>query len=179
MQINAIPTSVKLNLGCGSDIRPGYINVDKFPASPEVKQADLPQLPFAENSVDEVVLSHVLEHFGYAEGETLCREIHRVLKPTGYVFIEVPDIQWCMAQFLGAPEIHGYTNPSFDYTTEHRWGLYAQAIWGDQHNDGLYHKWGYTAQRLLYLLHHIGYQGIEITFVQSHGVQCLSGKAQK
>jgi predicted SAM-dependent methyltransferase len=186
MQINAIPKnvqvqteSIKLNLGCGSDIRPGYLNVDKFPANGDVVQADFPVLPFADNSADEAILSHVLEHFGYADGETLCREMLRVLKPTGYAYIEVPDIQWCLAQFLGAPEINGYTNPSFDYTTEHRWGLYAQAIWGDQHNDGLYHKWGYTAQRLLYLLNHVGFTAIEITFTQSHGVQCLCAKAQK
>jgi len=185
MQINAIPKavktveSVKLNLGCGSDLRPGYVNVDKFPASSEVVQADMPVLPFKDNSADEIVLSHVLEHFGYADGELLCREMLRVLKPTGYALIEVPDIQWCVAQFLGAPEINAYTNPSYDYSTEHKWGLYAQSIWGDQHNDGLYHKWGYTAQRLLYLLHHVGFSGIEVTYVQSHGVQCLSAKAQK
>jgi predicted SAM-dependent methyltransferase len=179
MQIKTLPTTVKLNLGCGNDIRPGYINVDKFPASPDVVQGNLPDLPFGDDSADEILLSHVLEHFGYADGEYLCREIHRVLKPTGIVDIEVPDIQWCMAQFLGAPELNGYSDPSYDYNTEHRWGLFAQAIWGDQHNDGLYHKWGYTAQRLLYLLNHIGFSAIEVKFTHSHGVQCLSAKAQK
>jgi predicted SAM-dependent methyltransferase len=179
MQIKTLEKTLKLNLGCGSDIRPGYTNVDKFPASKDVVQADLPVLPFPNNSAEEVVLSHVLEHFGFADGELLCREILRVLKPGGYALVEVPDIQWCMAQFLGSPEFNGYTNPTFDYTTHHRWGLYAQAIWGDQHNDGLYHKWGFTAQRLLHLLNHVGFAAIEITFVPSHGVQCLSAKAQK
>ncbi|HZH98499.1 MAG TPA: hypothetical protein VEX38_05965, partial [Fimbriimonadaceae bacterium] len=58
-------------------------------------------------------------------------------------------------------------------------GLWAQAIWGDQHHDGLFHKWGYTAHRLLHLLSHCGFQPVEISFVQSHGVQCLSAKATK
>lgn len=171
--------TVKLNLGCGDDIRPGYVNVDKFPQNDSVVQADLPVLPFEDNSADEVVLSHVLEHFGYREGETLCREIVRVLRPGGVALIEVPDIQWCLAQFLGAPEPNGYTDPSYDYNTDHRWGLFAQAIWGDQHHDGLYHKWGYTAHRLLRLMHHVGFSAIEINFVHSHGVQCLSAKGQK
>lgn len=179
MKLKAIPQAVKLNLGCGADIRPGYINVDKHPASESVVQADFPLLPFPDNYADEVQLLHVLEHFGYADGELLCREILRVLRPTGYATIEVPDIQWCVAQFLGAPEINAYTDPAYDYTTKHKWGLYAQSIWGDQHNDGLYHKWGYTAQRLLYLLNHVGFGAIEIRFVESHGVQCLSAKAQK
>ncbi len=172
-------TPVRLNLGCGDDIRPGFVNVDKFPLNESVVQADLPNLPFEDEQADEVLLSHVLEHFGYADGELLCREIHRVLKPGGYAFIEVPDIQWCMAQFLGAPEPNGYTNPSYDYNTTHRWGLWAQALWGDQHHDGLFHKWGYTAHRLLHLLNHVGFSAIEISYVQSHGVQCLAAKAQR
>ncbi len=177
MQIKS--ATIKLNLGCGSDIRPDYVNVDKFPQSENVIQADFPTLPFEDNHADEAVLSHVLEHFGYREGEILCREIHRVLRSDGLALIEVPDIQWCMAQFLGAPEPNGYTDPSYDYNTQHRWGLWAQSLWGDQHNEGLFHKWGYTAHRLYNLLKFVGFSEIEITFVQSHGVQCLAARAKK
>lgn len=177
--MSTVVTPIKINLGCGDDLRPGYINVDKFPQDASVVAAELPALPFANNYADEVLLSHVLEHFGYADGVRLCQEIQRVLKPGGIAFIEVPDIQWCLAQFLGAPEPNGYTNPEYDYNTQHKWGLWAQAIWGDQHHDGLFHKWGYTAHRLLNLLNHVGFHPIEIQFVQSHGVQCLSAKAAK
>jgi len=170
---------VRINLGCGDDLRDGYVNVDKFPANDSVVQANLPMLPFQACHADEIVLSHVLEHFGFADGILLCNEIHRVLRPGGLAFIEVPDIQWCVAQFLGAPEPNGFTDPTGDYNTQHRWGLWAQAIWGDQHHDGLYHKWGYTAHRLLHLLNHVGFHPIEISFVFSHGVQCLSAKAMK
>lgn len=179
MQINSLSKSVRLNLGCGSDVRPGYVNVDKFLCAPGVVIADLPNLPFLSDYADEVLLSHVLEHFGYADGEDLCREILRVLKPKGVATIEVPDIQWCLAQFLGAPEPNWHTDPKNDYTTGHRWGLFAQAIWGDQHDDGLYHKWGYTAQRLVALLNHVGFAEINLCFVQSHGVQCLRADAWK
>ena len=57
-------------------------------------------------------------------------------------YIEVPDIAWCAAQFLGAPEPNMYTDVTNEYHTNHRWGLFAMSLWGDQHNDGLYHKWG-------------------------------------
>jgi predicted SAM-dependent methyltransferase len=179
MQITQLTQTVRLNLGCGADVRPDYINVDKFPANADVIQADLPTLPFPDCHADEVLLSHVLEHFGYAEGEQLCREIARVLKPGGTAVIEVPDIAWCMAQFLGAPEANTYTDPTYDYNVQHKWGLYAQSIWGDQHNDGLFHKWGYTAHRLLHLLHHVGFASVNVDYVSSHGVQCLSARAQK
>jgi predicted SAM-dependent methyltransferase len=170
---------VKLNLGCGSDIRPGFINVDAYPANSDVVQANLPQIPFADGYADEVVLSHVLEHFGYADGVTLLQEIVRVLKPGGTAYIEVPDIAWCCAQFLGAPEPNVYTDPKNDYNTTHKWGLWAQAIWGDQHNGGLFHKWGYTAHRLIYTMTHAGFAEVNVSFVASHGVQCLAAIGRK
>jgi len=179
MVASSLQPAVRLNLGCGSDVREGYVNLDKFPSSPEVVQADLPQIPFPDNHADEVLLSHVLEHFGYAQGLVLVREIVRVLKPGGQALIEVPDMTWCCAQFLGAPEPSGYTDPCMDYNTSHKWGLWAQAIWGDQHNDGLFHKWGYTAHRLLHTLHHAGFSAVNVQYTFSHGVQCLSAIAQK
>lgn len=179
MTIHPLRQSIKLNLGCGSDLKPGYVNVDKFASHPDIVLAELPHVPFEDATVQEVVLSHVLEHFGFKDGEILCREIYRVLEVGGTAHIEVPDLQWCLAQFLGAPEPGFYTDPTYDYSTQHRWGLYAQAIWGDQHNDGLYHKWGYTAHRLLHLLHHVGFTDVQIDFIHSHGVQSLAAVATK
>lgn len=170
---------VRLNLGCGSDVKEGWVNVDKFPANSTVVQADFPALPFSENSADEILLSHVLEHFGFKDGQTLCTEMHRVLKPGGSAYIEVPDIAWCCAQFLGAPEPQQFTDPTNDYNTQHKWGLFAMSLWGDQHNDGLFHKWGYTAHRLMYLLQHVGFSNIEVNYGFSHGVQVLCAKATK
>lgn len=179
MSLKIKSDTMRLNLGCGSDLRPDYINVDKFPADPSVVQANFPILPFGDASASEVLLSHVLEHFGFAEARTLCNEIYRVLTPGGRATIEVPDIEWCMQQFLQAPELDSYTDPCFDYSTTHRWGLFAQSIWGDQHNDGLFHKWGYTRTRLSALLSSVGFASVKIDVVFSHGVQCLSALATK
>lgn len=170
---------VRLNLGCGTDLRPGWVNVDKFPANETVVQAEFPLLPFSEGHADEVLLSHVLEHFGFKDGETLCSEIHRVLKVGGHAYIEVPDINWCCAQFLGAPEPSSWTDCTNDYNTQHKWGLLAMSLWGDQHNDGLFHKWGYTAHRLYHLLSHVGFSKVEVSFGHSHGVQVLCANAWK
>ena len=85
-------TAIKLNLGCGNRKMPGYVNVDKF-GEPDLRH-DLESFPWpwANNSVSEVVLIHVLEHLG-AHAEVfigVIQEIYRVCIPGAMVRIEVP-----------------------------------------------------------------------------------------
>jgi len=70
---------MKLNLGCGKDLRKGFLNLDK-------KDIDLEKpLPFATNEVEEIVLRNVIEHV--VEHKQLLQECYRVLKPNGKMFI--------------------------------------------------------------------------------------------
>src|SRR6185312_513515 len=86
--------AMKLNLGCGQNKVEGYLNVDKYAACAPDRVVDLEAFPwpFPDASVDEILLTHVLEHLG-RETETffgIMRELHRVLKPGGKVQIRVP-----------------------------------------------------------------------------------------
>src|SRR4051794_26391745 len=84
--------ALKLNLGCGQNPLPGYVNVDKF-GSPDVTW-DLEQFPWPweESSVEEIVLTHVLEHLGESTATYfgLIKEMYRVAKPGAQIIITVP-----------------------------------------------------------------------------------------
>ncbi len=54
---------MRLNLGCGDDIKDGYVNVDTTKLPGVDVLADLnDQLPFKSESVDQIVMKSVLEH---------------------------------------------------------------------------------------------------------------------
>lgn len=84
----------KLNLGCGFNQLDGYTNVDKFAGCIPDTIHDLEQTPWPweDNSVDEIRMSHVLEHIGQAPDVFLAivGEVYRVLKPNGQWRVTVP-----------------------------------------------------------------------------------------
>lgn len=54
----------KLHLGCGEDIKEGYINLDflKMDGVDVVHNLNKFPYPFEDNQFDEVYASHILEH---------------------------------------------------------------------------------------------------------------------
>jgi SAM-dependent methyltransferase len=75
----------KLNIGCGKDIRPGYVNIDMFPLSDEVDKVDVNWgLPYPDNTFDEVVCYKVMASVD--DMLYVMREIHRVCKPNALVY---------------------------------------------------------------------------------------------
>lgn len=88
------PGKLKLNLGCGSRQRPGYINVDASPVCRPDVVLDLEQTPWPwpDDAVGEVVLIHVLEHLGQQPAVFLkvMQELWRVCCDGARIHIEVP-----------------------------------------------------------------------------------------
>lgn len=83
----------KLNVGCGRNILAGWCNLD-IAALPGVDVvADLERcrqepLPFAEGSVKEFLLSHVIEHIRDPLG--LMEDLYRIAQPGARMTIKVP-----------------------------------------------------------------------------------------
>jgi glycosyltransferase involved in cell wall biosynthesis len=86
----AVAPPIKLDLGCGSVQRPGFLGIDARPTRATALVADAQHLPIATGVADEVDASCLLEHFD-APSRVL-DEIHRVLKPSGRAVLRLPNL---------------------------------------------------------------------------------------
>lgn len=89
----------KLNLGSGNNRVDGFISVDLYDEEADVR-ADICELPYPDDSVDEIVCYQVIEHVPYNKSNQMFSEMYRVLKPQGTVIVETPDIDVVCRQIL-------------------------------------------------------------------------------
>jgi len=82
---------VQLNLGCGKDYRDGWVNVDfNREVRTDVYAHFSHGLPFKDNTVDAVLMDHVLEHVRQDDYFAFLEELCRVCKPSARIRIYVP-----------------------------------------------------------------------------------------
>lgn len=154
---------IKLNVGSGEYPVEGYVNIDKYYDKADVK-ADALHLPYENESVQEVLSSHLLEHFNRHEVKNALLEWYRVLKYGGKLVLEVPDFESIIQHWLDAEDKAG---PAMD------------TIFGLQTRNGEEHKFGFTRQILKEKIIDSGFSDIEISDVYSHGQDCLKVVASK
>ena len=65
-------------------------------------QFDAKEIPYEDDTVDEIFASHLLEHFSYAEIHGILEEWKRALKPKGKLVIETPDAYHSYKKFCEA-----------------------------------------------------------------------------
>src|SRR6266853_6365646 len=101
--------SLKVHLGCGPDIRSGWLNIDlalngvEPPSSGNATfiNYDLRRtLPLADESCDLIYSAHFLEHLEYKHGLQLLRECYRLLRPGGVIRISLPTFDRTFAAYL-------------------------------------------------------------------------------
>ena len=96
-------SQIKLDLGCGTNKKPGFTGMDSMAFEGVDVVHDLRQVPwpFADGSVGEVHCSHVLEHLTGAERCLFFDELWRVLAPGGKALIITP--HWSHESAYGDP----------------------------------------------------------------------------
>ena len=104
---------VKMHLGSGNVILPGFINLDiRREANPDII-ADVKKLPFNDNSFNLVYSSHILEHFPRNETEELIREWVRVIKEGGELRLSVPSIEQLILIYKESKKLETIIGPLY------------------------------------------------------------------
>jgi len=172
---------IKLNIGCGDNLLDDYTNIDAFKKGKGITNIDILNANYKENSVDEILCEHVVEHIPFKNEKIFWLEIYRILKPKAKAIIEVPDLEWICKQFLDAKDEFDdfYKVGSKDHyfgngkSIEHRWGILTTAFFGNQNGNGQFHYNGYTKQKLIDIHKLIGFTSCKVIKILNKGTQCL------
>ena len=87
----------KLNVGCGSNKIKGYINIDgEASCKPDlILDITRKKLPYEDNSINEIVMFHCLEHISKRFHSKVLLEFARVLKQGGSLIVSYPNFWEC------------------------------------------------------------------------------------
>lgn len=97
---------IKLYLGGGSRHIPGFVHVDPTPAAHIDHAGPIESLPWlADDSVELIYASHVLERFGRYQIFDVVSEWYRVLRPAGMLRLAGPDFSKAARYYLDHGDI--------------------------------------------------------------------------
>jgi len=156
---------IKLHLGCGPNIFDGYINVEGDyilnskggPADGVVIHNITETYPLPDNSVDEILSVHVIEHIIPTDIPAMFAEWKRILKPEGFVAVEWPDLLKMCQYICYHPDSLWSDNKK----------VLKQSVAGIFGNIGKYkdpamlHKWGYSEESMIKLFEKHGFSRAE------------------
>lgn len=146
-----------IELGSGDRIRPGFVAVDTGATIPGIVNDDIVALTIAKSgSVDTLFSAHSLEHVSHRHVRQALRRWLEVLKPSGDLYLSMPDLRLCAQQYCMAR-----TQMELDWW---RYTIYGyQAHMDDppeteEYVSGQCHLSGYTLTEMEQMLTDIGYE---------------------
>lgn len=103
-----------LNVGCGRNAHPTFINMD-YLWHPQIDICwDITRgLPFEDQSIEGIFTEHCLEHFSLPVAFEILKDLRRVLKPGGTLRIVVPDAEIYLRTYLA--QLGGDKNAKFPF----------------------------------------------------------------
>jgi len=136
----------KLNLGCGFDIRKGYLNIDLQPFHSPDLVADICNLKMLpSNYYKEIIAQDCLEHIPRPETQSVLLEWSRLLKPGGKLLLRVPNV-------LGLLRL--FSMDEYNCIEKHQELI--QCLFGTQAYNGDFHYTGFTELTIKYYLESAG-----------------------
>lgn len=151
---------LKLNLGCGSNIKEGWVNIDLVP-TPGAIRGDITCLEQFSGKVDYILLSHVVEHVPFSRIDSALGHWNEVLVDGGKIEIICPDIE---------ADINNYLRTGNYYRLQ-------IALWGGQRN-GPYdnHLNGFTEKILRNKMENAGFEIVSVKKAVMRGMQIIGQK---
>jgi hypothetical protein len=148
------PTALrKLNLGCGTDHRPGYLNVDMNPGQrPDLVANVLELHMLPSKNFDEIIAQDVLEHFKWRDTPRALFEWNRLLMPGGKLFIRTTYVIGLGRRFADA-----------DCRTIEAQKTLLMFLFSNQWVEGDYHLTSFTERLIQYYLWETGFRIDEIS----------------
>ena len=126
------PIPTKINVGCGQDKRPGYLNIDVDPASrADILIVDNNDSVIPRNHFEEVLAHDVLEHIPRAKSLAALLDWADYLIDGGKLILQTSSI-------LGVAE---KLQQSKRYEQQHAWTV---CLFGNQAHPGDFHLTGFT-----------------------------------
>jgi predicted SAM-dependent methyltransferase len=164
---------LRVELGCGRTIRPGWVNIDTAAEYPKgfdrsrdlqtvVIRHDLSRgLPLPPDSCEVVYSSHMLEHFEYGVGVALLRDVHRSLQAGGRLRLVLPDYAAVFAAYIKRNHAYFDLMNLFKYPTDLERGTETLV---DYVNRCVYergqHRYIWDQEKLSVVLKHIGFREV-------------------
>ena len=137
---------IKLHLGCGNKIIPGFTNIDIVGGREGILRDDVSELnKIDDNSVDLIYACHVLEHFGRQEYKNVLQCWYTKLKTGGKLRISVPNFDAAVGWYQKNKKI------------EDIMGL----LCGGQRNLYDYHKVVFDFEKLSKTLEDVGFKEVK------------------
>jgi len=143
---------MRLNLGCGGDIKPGYLNVDLKKREGVDLVANIMDLSFPSESFTEIFAGDILEHLYFSNAKKLLRNCYEWLKPHGTIIIHTSNMPF-LARHLADG---GDYNDDFHFEVL-KW-VYGIAPAGESDSPFMVHYWSYSKESLSHVLRQIGFR---------------------
>jgi len=157
-------SALKLNIGCATNIKPGWVNIDLAPnvdLTLDMRRYN----PLPSGCASVIYSEHFFEHIEYPISvQTFLSEAYRVLEPGGLFSVGVPDTEWIIRDYNALPY------------KEHRPGEWLKFVKGGLHPDWCYtpldhinyhfrqytdHKYAYDYATLAHVLERAGFIDIK------------------
>jgi predicted SAM-dependent methyltransferase len=145
----------RLNLGCGADIRPEYLNVDMHSYDGVDIVADVATVKFPNESFTEILAKDIIEHLTFIDAKALLRKCFGWLQKGGNIVIHVQNMPYLAQQLSNDGD---YDDP-FHFEVL-KW-IYGVSAVGDSKSPGRFHHWGYSDKSLSKILQKIGFKVVK------------------